>query len=133
MNILFVDDQPEHKIDKFVQYLSEIDKEMSVKLVSCSNVAKKYITDNVDSIDLIVLDLGLPIFRDGYGYGKKEGLTILQLMLRKNITNIPVIINSTTELDDEEYFKPYKEKGFRIEHFYEVTREKLINFMKAEN
>ena len=96
MNILFVDDQPENKIDNFTQYLSEIDKEFSFKIVKCSNMAKKYITENSEKIDLIVLDLGLPMFKDGYGYDKLEGINVIKLMLRKNITTIPVIIKVLT-------------------------------------
>lgn len=130
MNILFVDDLPEFKIQKTIEYLETQGVQFDYKIAKSVNSAGRYVAKNKDNIDLAVVDLGLPWFDDGDNFDKFNGLVVVAQILRCNVS-IPVIINSTTEIpDEEEFFEPYIEKNAVIEHVHSLNGKWLIEFMR---
>lgn len=135
MNIVFVDDQPEYKIQEAIKYLKEKNLNFDYSIFKSSNSALRYIVENLSKIDLIVLDLGLPKIDDNnYLYDKYEGLFVLEQILRKT-KDIPIIINSTTVIRHENY-KTEKEyfKNFSpavIEHVEHLTGFYLYEFLET--
>lgn len=135
MNIIFVDDQPEFKVQEAIKYLKEKKINFDYSIFKSSNSALRYIIENLSKIDLIVLDLGLPKLDDNnYLYDKYEGLSVLEQILRKT-KDIPIIINSTTVIRHENY-KTEKEyfKNFSpavIEHIEKLTGFYLYEFLEA--
>lgn len=97
MKILFIDDNPLGKITPIIEYCKLEQIEFQYEIVQSVNSAIKYIFSNLNEIDLIVSDLGLPRYDDGSDYGILNGLDIIDELIRKNI-NIPIIINSTTDI-----------------------------------
>lgn len=135
MNIVFVDDQPEYKIQEAIKYLKEKNLNFDYSIFKSSNSALRYIVENLSKIDLIVLDLGLPKIDDNnYLYDKYEGLFILEQILRKT-KDIPIIINSTTVIRHEnyktekEYFKSFSSAV--IEHVERLTGFYLFEFLET--
>ena len=100
MKILVVEDNETKRenIESFLEF-------QGIKYHTCEyvNETLRYIIKHKNDISGIILDLGLNIFKDG-SYDRYNGLTILSEMQRKKI-NIPVLINSTTEVGmiDEDY------------------------------
>lgn len=135
MNIVFVDDQPEYKIQEAIKYLKEKNLNFDYSIFKSSNSALRYIVENLSKIDLIVLDLGLPKIDDNnYLYDKYQGLFVLEQILRKT-KDIPIIINSTTVIRHENY-KTEKEyfKNFSpavIEHVEHLTGFYLYEFLET--
>ena len=135
MNIVFVDDQPEYKIQEAIKYLKEKKLNFDYSIFKSSNSALRYIVENLSKIDLIVLDLGLPKIDDNnYLYDKYQGLFVLEQILRKT-KDIPIIINSTTVIRHENY-KTEKEyfKNFSpavIEHVEHLTGFYLYEFLET--
>ena len=97
MKILFIDDNPLGKVTPIIEYCKHQQIDFSYEIVQSVNSAIKYIFSNLNEIDLIVSDLGLPRYDDGSDYGILNGLDILDELIRKNVT-IPIIINSTTDI-----------------------------------
>ena len=135
MNIVFVDDQPEYKIQEAIKYLKEKKLKFDYSIFKSSNSALRYIVEKLSKIDLIILDLGLPKIDDNnYLYDKYEGLFILKQILRKT-TDIPIIINSTTVIrhknykNEKEYFKSYSPAV--IEHVERLTGFYLFEFLET--
>ena len=135
MNIVFVDDQPEYKIQEAIKYLKEKNLNFDYSIFKSSNSALRYIVENLSKIDLIVLDLGLPKIDDNnYLYDKYEGLFVLEQILRKT-KDIPIIINSTTVIRHEnyktekEYFKSFSPAV--IEHVEHLTGFYLYEFLET--
>ena len=135
MNIVFVDDQPEYKIQEAIKYLKEKNLNFDYSIFKSSNSALRYIVENLSKIDLIVLDLGLPKIDDNnYLYDKYEGLFVLEQILRKT-KDIPIIINSTTVIRHEnyktekEYFKSFSPTV--IEHIEHLTGFYLYEFLET--
>ena len=135
MNIVFVDDQPELKVQEAIKYLKEKKLNFDYSIFKSSNSALRYITTNLANIDLIVLDLGLPKTEDNnYLYDKYEGLFILKQILRKT-KDIPIIINSTTIIKpfdgktEKEYFKTFTPAV--IEHVEHLTGFYLFEFLET--
>ena len=100
-----------------------------------SNSALRYIITNLPSIDLIILDLGLPKCNDNnYLYDKYEGLFVMEHILNKT-KKIPIIINSTTIIKptngktEKEYFKTYTPAV--IEHVEKLSGFYLFEFLEA--
>ena len=135
MNIVFVDDQPEYKIQEAIRYLKEKKLNFDYSIFKSSNSALRYVIKNLSKIDLIVLDLGLPKIDDNnFLYDKYEGLFVLEQILRKT-KDIPIIINSTTVIRHENY-KTEKEyfKNFSpavIEHVEKLTGFYLYEFLET--
>ena len=132
LNILVVDDFPKLKTDVALQYLkcnSRIN--FKCEYVTDVNSAKRYIKDNESKIDIVILDLGLPIIQDG-DLGALNGLDVLKFMKRYKI-KIPVIINSTTAIPDEEAFiKAFKDVGITIKHIASLNGEWLAHFIQFD-
>lgn len=138
MHILFVDDMPDLKVKHAIGYLANKNIKFSYKICKSINSALRYLINNVNDIDLIVLDFGLPMF-DGDGnlkhYYEFGGLDIINEMFRKEVFNIPIIINSTTKYtpsngeEEKEYFKSYYSPIF-IEHVDKLDGEGLLKFIK---
>ena len=130
MNILFVDDLPEFKVQKAIEYLKLKGVEFKYEIAKSVNSAGRYIVKNKDNVDLAVVDLGLPWFDDGDNFDKLNGLVVVTQILRCKMS-IPVIINSTTEIPSEEDFlEPYIEKNAVIKHVHSLDGEWLIEFIK---
>ena len=135
MNIIFVDDQPEFKVQEAIRYLTEKKLSFDYSIFKSSNSALRYIVENLSKIDLIVLDLGLPKIDDNnYLYDKYEGLFVLKQILRKT-NDIPIIINSTTIIKptngetEKEYFKNFSPAV--IEHVEHLTGFYLFEFLET--
>lgn len=135
MNILFVDDQPELKVQEAIKYLKEKKLNFDYSIFKSSNSALRYIVENLSKIDLLVLDLGLPKSDDNnYLYDKYEGLFVLEQILRKT-KDIPIIINSTTIVkpydrkNEKEYFKTFSPAV--IEHVEHLTGFYLFEFLET--
>lgn len=135
MNIIFVDDQPEFKVKKAIKHLKNLKIEFNYSIFKSSTTALRYITMNLSSIDLIVIDLGLPKFdNDINSYDKYEGLFVLEQILRKT-KDIPIIINSTTVIKptngktEKEYFRSFRPAI--IEHVNKLTGFYLFEFLET--
>lgn len=135
MNIVFVDDQPELKIQEAIKYLKNTNIKFNYSIFKSSNPALKYITTNLSDIDLIIIDLGLPKFEDDISsYDKYEGLFVLEQILNKT-KNIPIIINSTTVIrpkgykTEKEYFENYSPAI--IEHVEQLNGFYLFEFLET--
>lgn len=116
MHILFVDDCPNVKLVCILEYLKTHHPAISYVIHESYNSACKYLNKHLSEIDLVVVDLGLPIFDNGSGYNELEGLNVIRYLMRKTF-NIPVIINSSTEIPSEkEYLKQYALKNAQIVH-----------------
>ena len=130
MNILFVDDYPEIKVRQAIEYLERKGLDFTYTIVKSYHSAVKYLSKNLKNTDLAVIDLGLPIYENGDGYSKLEGVNLISLICWRN-NKTPIIINSTTEIpDEEEYLKPYIEEGANIQHVKNLYGEWLYEFVK---
>ena len=130
MKILIVDDYPELKVQHVIQYMKAHDFDFTYEIVKSYNSAGRYIVKHFDEIDLAIVDLGLPRFDDGVEYSELEGLAIVDLILRKKI-GIPIIINSTTEIpNEEEYLERYTNRNAVIKHVKSLDGKWLIEFIK---
>ena len=130
MNILFVDDLPEFKVQRAIDYMKEHGLEFTYEIAKSVNSAGRYLVKHKDQIDLAVIDLGLPWFDDGDSFDKLNGLIVVAQILRYKV-NIPVIINSTTEIPKEgEFLKPYTEKGAIVQHVQALDGKWLVEFVK---
>lgn len=91
------------------------------------NPSLKYISENSDDIDAIILDIGLPLFENSNNYNIDAGKEILQELKRLNF-NIPVLICSEQlfHIDEKEYPFVFKTRMF---HSYDV--ETLRKFLKS--
>ena len=130
MNILFVDDQPEIKVQQAIEYLEQKQLDFTYTIAKSYHSAVKYLSKNLKKTDLAVIDLGLPIYENGDGYSKLEGVNIISLICWRN-NKMPIIINSTTDIpDEEEYLKPYISEGANIQHVKTLYGEWLYEFIK---
>ena len=124
MKILIVEDN-ETKRDNIESFLEF----QRIKYHTCEyvNETLRYIIKHKNDISGIILDLGLNLFKDS-SYDRYNGLTILSEMQRKKI-NIPVLINSTTEVGmiDEDYPFVWGQRT-RIEDDYFL--KKFITFLE---
>ena len=71
------------------------------------NSALKYISEHQNDVSGIILDLGLTTYSDSNDYDDVRGLDLVKELTRKEI-NIPVLINSTTEIELEEIMSNHK-------------------------
>ena len=130
MNILFVDDHPESKVNCAIEHLTN--KGINFKHVTktCVNSACRYVATHSHEIDLAVIDLGLPHFKDGSMYSEISGIFIIDELARKKI-KIPVIINSTTAIPDEEDYLKNRKKNFsKILHIASLEPEWFESFVR---
>lgn len=136
MHILFIDDMPDFKVKSAIYYLESKKIKFSYTICKSINSALRYFSKHISEIDLIVVDFGLPQFDgdksfiDQYG-----GLDIIdEIVLHKEVLNIPIIINSTTKIEpndgstEKEYFSFYD--PVIIEHVEKLDGEWLLEFLK---
>ena len=137
MHFLIVEDHPEYKVEFVINYLKDKKLNFTYEICKSVNSGLRYFVFNKDKIDLIILDLGLPIFDDNSRYDKYAGLDIIdEICIEKNIKNIPIIINSTTnikltdkDIDEKEYFELHYGSDVVIEHVERLTGETLLDFI----
>lgn len=137
MHILFIEDMPEYKVGHLIDYLKYKKIYFTYEICKSVNSALRYCMLNKDIIDLIILDLGLPRFDDSNIYSEYGGVDIIdEICYIKKIRNIPIIINSETEIkptDDDIDEKKWFELNFGpdviIEHEKRLTGEILLEFI----
>ena len=105
MKILVVEDDAIKK--RCIEYyfsknnIAELHFEMSVM------PALNYVIEHLDEISGVILDLGLTSYNDSTDYDYEKGLLFVEELTRKEIT-IPILINSTTEIDLSYVMKNHK-------------------------
>ena len=131
LNILIVDDQPKFKVEPALNYLKACGKlEFECEYTSDVNSANRYIKSNVDKIDLIILDLGLPLISDDH-LDSLNGLYVIQFLMSRKI-QIPVIINSTTSIPNEDkVIERCKNMGINISHVTALDGQWLDKFIQS--
>ena len=131
MNILFVDDYPDVKVRQAIEYLEKKQVDFTYTIAKSYHSAVLYLSKNFENIDLAVIDLGLPVRDNGDGYNKLEGVNLISLICWKNL-NIPIVINSSTEIpNEEEYLQNYIAEGANIKHVKTLYGEWLYDFIKS--
>ena len=93
--IIFVDDDEEDHLILF-EYFRDLGRESQVKFIRNGQEALRYldgITDDTELPKLIVLDLNMPILNGTQ--------TLLHIKKNARLKNIPVIIFSTSENENE--------------------------------
>ena len=94
-HIIFVDDDEEDHLILF-EYFRDVGKEKQVKFIKNGQEALRYLNDIPDDAQLprlIVLDLNMPILNGTQ--------TLLQIKKNARLKNIPVVIFSTSENENE--------------------------------
>lgn len=137
MHILFIEDMPEYKVVHLINFLNYKKINFTYEICKSVNSALRYCMLNKDIIDLIILDLGLPQFDDSNLYSKYGGLDIIdEICYIKKIKNIPIIINSETEIphtdndiDEKKWFELNFGPDVIIEHEKRLTGEILLEFI----
>ena len=131
MNILFVEDRPDLKIATILYQLSHSTEPHTSNTVKSVASAYRYIIAQSGKIDLVVLDLGLPLYDNGDRYHSLNGLQVIEKMIRKNI-NIPIIINSCTEIPNElTFLKLCEDHNIKILHVEYLNLKILTDFMNS--
>lgn len=132
LNILIVDDIPGLKADPALDYLKHYDRlEINRIYATDVNNANRYIEANSNKIDLIILDLGLPLIKGG-DLDALNGLYVLQFMMRYK-HKIPVIINSSTNIpNEEELIEDWKDAGIEVTHVISLDPYWLSYFIKFD-
>ena len=129
MNILFVDDYPEIKVQQAIEYLEKEGLDFTYTVARSYHSAIKYLSKNLNKTDLAIIDLGLPLHDNGDEYNKLEGVNLISLICWRNI-KMPIIINSNTDIpDEEEYLEPYIAEGANIHHVKTLYGEWLYEFI----
>ena len=103
MKIVVVEDD-KNKREFVAMYLESNNIEM-IPFVSIMP-ALKYVTQHFKEISGIILDLGLVSYDDSYDYDTEKGLILVKELTRKKI-EIPILINSTTEIDLPEIMRSH--------------------------
>lgn len=104
MKILIVeDDNFKHSMVYCLLRDKNIDQEWFLSV----NSALNYISEHQNDVSGIILDLGLTTFVDSRDYDDLRGLDLVRELTRKEI-NIPILINSTTEIELEEIMSNHK-------------------------
>ena len=129
MNILFVDDQPVLKVEHAINHLKTKGIEFSLVVEKSVNSAIRYINTHKNEIDLAFVDLGLPIFNNGEGYAPLEGLYVIDFIYRKN-PKVPIIINSSTVIPDEEAYLNDRFPEATIVHVHNLDFEWFEDYVK---
>lgn len=96
MKILIVDDRVYTKCAGIMEECKERNIEVEV-VTSINQALKTIIVDAKDTIDGIILDMGLPIYQDGSEMNTHGGERILRELERKEI-RIPILVFSETEM-----------------------------------
>lgn len=114
MHILFVDDNPEEKLEYPIRYLRENKADFTYVLHRSVHTAMAYIKEHESEIDLAVVDLYLPSFDGGRSNDLPRGLSIVDFIYEK-YPKIHVIINSTATVKND-VLAHYSEKLIIRQH-----------------
>lgn len=128
MNILFVDDLPEYKVDYIVEGLLHKNLHFSYEICKSACTAFRYIVKHLNEIDLAIIDLGLPNFDNELPDSDVYGLEVVEFLLRKNM-NIPIIIHSTTEIPAKK-LRTYISKSPQVMHVKALTANFVADIIK---
>ena len=104
MKILIVEDDD---VKMSMIYWILLDKNIDREWFFSVNSALDYISEHQNDVSGIILDLGLTTFVDSRDYDDLRGLDLVRELTRKEI-NIPILINSTTEIELEEIMSNHK-------------------------
>ena len=113
-NILIVDDQPELKVEMLINMLKIEKVEFTYEIAKSSNAARRFLAENANKVDVIIMDLGLPLFDGEFVNDLLEGMHLIYELERFKV-KVPVIINSSTEVP--EYIKrktEWEDSGLEI-------------------
>jgi len=94
MKILVIEDDI-FKREQITDFLEE--KNIEYEAYAYVNPALRYILQNKEKISGIILDMGLPSFKDSKDYTLIKGMDIIKELYRKRLY-IPVLINSSRDL-----------------------------------
>lgn len=129
--ILFVEDQPEYKLGGLFQWFKSKKIPVEYEIVGSVTEAKLYLRKKENKVDLVVTDLGLPIFKGEQVTNLLQGMDIVRDIDDFN-TEVPVIINSTTFVPSFDYAKEeYEERGqqlYKVDNIMEI-KEWLMDFL----
>lgn len=100
MFILIIEDEKDEKLGSFLEYLNN-NQDIDFVLMEDEKSAREYLAKHSSKVDLIITDLGLPFDNQSAEekYNPFAGIEIIDCMQVRN-RSIPVIINSSAELDE---------------------------------
>jgi len=129
--ILFVEDQPEYKLGVLFGWFKLKNIPVEYEIVGSVTEAKLYLRKKENKVDLVVTDLGLPIFTGEIVKNLLQGMDLVYDMDDFN-KEVPVIINSTTFVPNFEYAKEeYEERGqelYKVDSIMDI-KEWLMDFL----
>ena len=129
--ILFVEDLPKLKLGMLMDWLNYKNVRFEYKLVGSIAEAKCYLHNRNNKVDLVITDMGLPLFKDEQVMDLLQGMDIIHDMERLN-DKVPVIINSTTKIPNFEEIKAeFDMRGqelYKVDNINEMS-EWLMNFL----
>ena len=125
MKILIVEDSM-CKREQLVEFLEK--EKVEFEVCEYVNTALRYIRANKANVAGIILDLGLESMPGAYDANPYRGLDVVREMKRLKL-DIPVLINSTTELEmvSAEYPCVF---GHRIEMDDYDSLESFVSFLR---
>ena len=129
--ILFVDDTPSMKVVPVVLPLSMENVDFSYCVKFSVNEALRYLREHSNEIDLVVTDLGLPILADGSMWKSRNGMDIINYLL-KNELKIPIIIHSTTR-PDQETIEKCVDAGMIIKRCAKLTSQTIFKLIQKNH
>lgn len=129
--ILFVEDFPEVKLSMLICWLNAKGIRFDYKIVGSIKDAKCYLHNGYNKVDIVITDLGLPLFS---GYPVRDllqGMDIVCDMGRLN-QKVPVIINSATFIPNFENIKEaYDLRGqqlYKVDYIMDI-KDWLADFL----
>lgn len=126
MKILIVEDDDFKWYSLYCMLMVKSIDQVRIKSV---NSALKYIYEHQNDVSGIILDLGLTTFDDSSDYDDFRGLDLVKELTRKGI-NIPILINSTTEIDLDKVMSNHKNvKGQSFPHERGNWRQTVEGFL----
>lgn len=131
MHILFVDDLPNFKVNPQIQYLQQKNLSFTYEVIGSVYSAIRYLNKHSNEVDLAIVDLGLPLTDDGSDYESLNGLLVTEFIMKiKENKNIPIIINSSTQIPNEkQVLKKYTDEGINITHVEMLNVKWLLNYI----
>ena len=93
--ILIVEDQPELKVEMLLKLLESDKIKFEYEIVKSVTSAKRYLHKRANEVDVIIMDLGLPIFDGELVTNLLEGVHLIYDLEDFDV-KVPVVINSTT-------------------------------------
>ena len=131
--ILFIEDNPYMKLDVLFSWLKFKKINFEYEIVGSVTEAKRYLHNKNNKVDLVVTDLGLPIFEGEMVKNLLAGMDIVFDMDEFN-TEVPVIINSTTFVPNFDAAKEeYDERSqllYKVDSIMDM-KEWLVDFLMS--